>query len=309
MLTNDKFISTLKPANLPNAVGYWLGIAVHILLCIFHRIKGYTSPGTSPQTDAKGAVEYNEKVVDGWLRYLDRYCGQPLSHKEASILELGPGPDLGAGLLLLAEGAASYTAIDVNPLIVRATSGFYNSMFEVIETRFGPQKVSTLRKEMREFSNHDSEIIRYICRSDFDIGIVGQGSIDLVFSQAAFEHFDDMDRTVEQLSYVMRKGGRCIIQIDLKTHTPKLRDLDPLNIYRIPNYIYQAASYPGMPNRLRPDNYKSIFEWYGFTDIQIIYTQLVDSEHVSQVRPYLDLAFRNSDMDMSALSMVLCATR
>ena len=55
-------------------------------------------------------------------------------------------------------------------------------------------------------------------------------SIDFVFSQAAFEHFENIYQTFEQISVITKPGAIMIAVVDLKTHSRWIRDRDPNNI-------------------------------------------------------------------------------
>ena len=70
---------------------------------------------------------------------------------------------------------------------------------------------------------------------DFNIvSAFGESTIDMVFSQAAFEHFDDIESTILQLNKVCKSGATFVAEINLKTHSRWIRDKDPDNIYRYP---------------------------------------------------------------------------
>ena len=61
---------------------------------------------------------------------------------------------------------------------------------------------------MREAKAGRPSRLNYVIRKDFDIlSAFGAGNRP-VFSQAAFEHFDDIDATISQLSSVCRPGAK-----------------------------------------------------------------------------------------------------
>ena len=80
--------------------------AAHIIL-ILSKIKsvisGYSTPKPFGISDFQRCVEYDIKVVDGWVKMLRKYIKDDKIHNlnNKSILELGPGSDLGVGLYLL----------------------------------------------------------------------------------------------------------------------------------------------------------------------------------------------------------------
>jgi len=112
--------------------------------------------------------------------------------------------------------------------------------------------------------------LRYVVNKNFDIvAAFGKATIDLVFSQAAFEHFDDIEKAVSQLSEICKDGALLVAEIDLKTHSRWIRDVDPNNIYRYSNYVYNLFRASGTPNRYRPYQYKEALERFGWSNIYI----------------------------------------
>ena len=88
-----------------------------ILAKVKFLFKGYSSPKPFSISEYDKCVEYDISVVDKWMEHLKKYLGQvgdTLQNK--TILELGPGSDLGIGLYLLSKGVRQYIAVDVNNL-------------------------------------------------------------------------------------------------------------------------------------------------------------------------------------------------
>jgi hypothetical protein len=148
------------------------------------------------------------------------------------------------------------------------------------------------------------ERLLFVVREDFDIGASFSHGIDVVFSNAAFEHFDKVEAVVRGLSKAVAKGGVIIAEIDLQTHSRWIRDADPNNIYRYPDWLYNMFRFAGAPNRLRPADYRAYFESSGWTDVEIRPANVLGEEFMSrQVHP----RFRSGQMNW--LSMTLCARK
>ena len=223
------------------------------------------------------------------------------------MLELGPGSDLGIGLYLLAKGAAAYNACDVNDLTQHAPKSFYSALIDRI-TAVGPgANREYLESQIEGVRRRTASSLRVVVRSDFDlVASFGADSIDLVFSQAAFEHFDDVVRTVQQLSVVCKPGAAIVAEIDLKTHSRWIRDKDPNNIYRFSNSIYRAFWFRGIPNRVRPYQYKEIFERHGWVDVTV--TPIERTSH-GQNAGTVNAQFADARNQLDYLSIVLCARK
>jgi SAM-dependent methyltransferase len=175
-----------------------VGLAILVLNKLRHDVRGYRTPRPFSAQEVERAVAYDLGVVEHWMRALRGYVGEAVSLRDQRVLELGPGADLGVGLVLLAKGAASYHALEA--------------------TRAGR-----------------NDRLDYRVRGDFDLRVLGGADVDFVFSQAVFEHFDDPDDVLARLADVVRPGAVLVAEIDLKTHTRWLRERDPLNIYGSPN--------------------------------------------------------------------------
>jgi trans-aconitate methyltransferase len=169
--------------------------------------------------------------------------------------------------------------------------------------------IASVREQLeRRCKGLDSKI-NYVCDRNFDLRRFKSERIDLVFSQAAFEHFDDIPETFAQLSDVVLPGGVLIAQIDLSTHTRWIRDRDPLNIYRYPDFYYDLFRFRGSPNRLRPNEYKGLLEKQGWKGVRIIPTHVLGNDHMASVQNRLASRFRSPASHMEQLSVMLCATR
>jgi len=253
-------------------------------------IQGYASPKPFAICETSKCIKYDIGVVNEWIFHLQKYTnngiGCNLNGKR--VLELGPGSDLGVGLYLLSKGAEEYNAVDINNLVQTVPDAFYEELFLYLAENNSNVDTHFLRKELDRTKTGSNEKLNYVCRSDFSISsALDDRKVDLVFSQAAFEHFDDIDKTIESLSHVVTKGSIVIILIDLKTHSRWIRDKDPLNIYRYQEWLYNLFNFSGIPNRVRPYQYKHTFEKYGFGNITTEPDEVLPSSRVNFVKPFL----------------------
>jgi SAM-dependent methyltransferase len=210
-----------------------------------------------------------------------------------------------AGVIyLLSKGCLQYNGIDVNDLMNSTPESFYEKFFDHLENTNNNANLNFLKNQFKEMKTGKPSRLNYVLRRDFDIvTALGESTVDLVFSQAAFEHFDDIDTTISQLSTVCKPGAILVAEIDLKSHSRWIRDKDPNNIYRYPNWLYNKFWFRGIPNRVRPFQYKETFERYGWTDISI--TPLKKIEKHYHCRVHKNFADKKNQMDH--LSIMLCA--
>jgi SAM-dependent methyltransferase len=290
-----------------NVFAYAAGIGFLTLAKAKHTLKGYSSPKPFQLSETARCVEYDLKVVDQWLQYLRAYSAEGADLRGKNVLELGPGSDLGVGLYLLAKGAGVYHACDVNDLSQHAPASFYASLLERISELDARVDTESLKSQIERTRTGSASRLRYVVREDFDlVSAFGTNTMDLVFSQAAFEHFDNVAHTVQQLSAVCKPGAMIVAEIDLKTHSRWIRDKDPNNIYRYSNGVYGAFRFRGIPNRMRPYQYRELFERHGWSDVSITPIEQVNGVGGDFA---VHQQFKDSRNQMSYLSIVLCARK
>lgn len=283
---------------------YAAGLAILALNKVRHTVKGYTSPRDFAVTEHDKAIEYDLEIVEKWLAYLAKYTNGQQDINNKNILELGPGADLGIGLALLAKGAAKYQAIDVHDLVKKAPAELYEKLFKVLAEQ---AEIEELKRQLVLWQDGQADRLNYICHQDFDVSIFTE--IDIVFSNAAFEHFDDVAKTIEQLSQAIKPGGLFLAMVDFKTHTRWIKDVDPLNIYRYGNLTYNFFKFSGTPNRVRLHQYEELLAANGWQDIEIIPLEIVSDNYLNKVNHKLHKNFRGNLDEMAHAYSLVCATK
>ncbi|HUT60131.1 MAG TPA: class I SAM-dependent methyltransferase [Phycisphaerae bacterium] len=298
----------VEPVRRGNALWFWTGLAALVLNRIRRAFRPYDRPRDFSPSDVGRAVEYDLSVFGNWMQYLGEYLGAPTGVEGKAVLELGPGADLGAGLIALARGAERYVGVDAHDLARSAPMSFYDELLGRLAGE-GRPGVDALRPEVIKALEQRGERLRYVCRSDFDLAAADVGRADLIVSQAAFEHFDDPDRTIAQLGEVAAAGAVLLALVDLQTHSRFLRDRDPLNIYRYPDWLYRLLRFSGSPNRFRREQYVASLERAGWTNIRVMPLLSLGGEYVPHARPHLARRFRDPAGRIQDLCVVICATK
>lgn len=304
--------NVVNPRNGSNFKYRSIGLLLLFLNKIRHSIRGYITPRTFPIIEFEKAIKYDFNVVEHWIRHLNSYVGRDsFSLKGKRVLELGPGADLGIGIILLMKGVEKYNAIDVNDLVKSVPNQFYEELFKTIASMGDKEEdVDFLRSQLKIAQLGKNDKLNYVCRKDFDLSIFKEEKVDIVFSQAAFEHFDNVEKTVAQLSEVVKHGGIFIAEVDLKTHTRWIRDADPLNIYRYSDVTYNLFKFSGSPNRVRPFEYEEILEKHGWTNITIKPLTILEKNYLNR-KMIVSLNRRFSDPinNMDYLSIMIHAIK
>jgi len=182
-----------------------------------------------------------------WLRHLVALAGAGVDTSVGTVAELGPGDSLGVGLAALLTGATRYVGFDRLPharpwasgdaldalarlFIARAPIPGRDELPEIIpdieslefprallEARLaGPGKLEAIRAALAG-ETVDGVSIRYAAPGH-DAGAIQSGVVDLVVSQAALEHVDDLDATYAALARWLAPGGVMSHAIDFRSH-------------------------------------------------------------------------------------------
>jgi SAM-dependent methyltransferase len=256
-----------------------------------YMLRGYTTP--KPFSDVQRCIDYDIQIARHYMQHAD-VVGK-------HVLELGPGADLGTGLYLLANGAKTYTAVDRNNLAGGPDASLF---YERFIRSVGGEEAGVLQNEVQIALSGKPGRLCYVVRKDFQFSAaIPAKSIDLVVSNAAFEHFDDVGDVIAQVSQVIKPGGKIVATIDLQTHSRWIRDKDPNNIYRYSDSVYRRFYFPGQPNRVRPHVYRKYFAANGWQDIETIPSATFESARFT-VHP----RFAGQINELDCLSFVLRAT-
>lgn len=307
-------IEVLRPLAVHNGFYHWAGTAILALNSVRHRIRGYRTPRPRGSWRLKSTLEYDRAVFENWRRHYADYFPQGTGFAGRHVLEIGPGPDLGTGLLCLAAGAASYTSVDAHRLITRRAGGVHADLATLIAQAFarGHERIelqARLLHAVEALHTGKEGPLRYHHLRDFDLRALEGQNFDLVVSHSAFEHLTHPESTLRQLTGVVSDRAHLVAEIDLQTHTRWIRDSDPLNIYRFNNKLYESMRFSGSPNRFRPDDYLEALESEEWVDFRIYPQRVLEPEYVSQVEPSLDAQFRGDLEHLGWLTIVLCASR
>jgi len=269
-----------------------------------HVIQGYKTPKPIAMKDEE-CIRYDIHIADAWLDALAKYTDRGRL-SAADVLELGPGSDLGTGLYLISKGARTYCAIDAIDLAGSVPREFYEKLIDRIARSSGTCRGTTTKQSLSQAMWGPKRKVDYVVNSRFDLlGSLDGRSFDIIVSNAAFEHFNNIEQALAEISAVARRGAILVCCIDLMTHTRWIRQRDPNNIYRYPDWLYGFAKFTGIPNRVRPHQYKVILEKNGWKDVVVIPDLRLygfDARHLAK-------RFRDPVNEMEFLTITICATK
>jgi cyclopropane fatty-acyl-phospholipid synthase-like methyltransferase len=268
---------------LTNFTNYWIGLLLGMVNVLRHRLVGYRRPRHFGPDEIARSVDYVFEVVDRWQ------ADGNIDWSDKRVLEIGPGPDLGTGAVILDRGAASYRAVDAFDLMGMTGDEFYDAVATRLDT--------PVEKERLSFTQATFPRLPEV-----------EGTYDLIVSNATLEHIEDISMLFRRLRQLMDDGGQMVHHIDAQTHMRWMRDRDPLNILRYDEHIYRRVlSFPGAPNRVRADEYVIAATEANFQTTAVVPGRLADPQYLDEVRQRLATAFRNRP-DLSLLNFTLLAT-
>ena len=290
-----------------NRFFYAAGLAALGVASLRHRTRGYRRPTAFVPTDHGQSVTHVREIVEDWRSSLVRFHGD-VGIRDCDVLELGPGATLGTGVLLAGLGARSYLAVDRFPLSQTTPAAFYEAL--VASAPLTGSDPERLRAAADAVIAHATDPVAYAADPAFDIRrAAGERSFDLIVSNAAFEHFDDVDAVIEAVSALARPGARFLAMIDFQTHSRGIRTRDPNGIYRYGSRLYRSLSFPGQPNRCRPERYVAALERCGWIGATVTPVDVADPGYAAWSRAGLAPEYRSADAQMDILTGIVLARR
>ena len=285
-----------EPRDYPGLVLHVAGLALLAANKVRRTFRPYDRPRPWSAREIDRSVDYVMALYGNWRTgFGDAGVGDWLRGRR--VLELGPGPDLGTGLILLAHGAHSYLADDRFPLLGSTPEAFYDVLLERLS---GAPEVWRAVEAYQAFRRGDAGgALRYMILERIPGGAARpDGSPrDLWLSQAALEHVADPGPFLGMLSGWCAPGALALHHIDAATHTLWLRTADPLNVLRYGRGVYGALSFPGTPNRWRRGQYEECFRNIGWDVVDSQAVHRLSDRAIARARRGLAREFRDLSDD------------
>jgi hypothetical protein len=260
------------------------------------------------------AVDHAIAVVDNYVIWLAAFGGceapgvvRTLAGK--TVLDVGPGPTLGAAVLMACAGArVSVADLDLVSWDPAFHPAFFASLLSRLEGR-GETYLAPLRRIVAEGEFHPS-IISMLQSSAEGLGQTGMAH-DLIFSNSTFEHVEDVPQAIQSLWSVTPPGGLGFHHIDFRDH----RDFtDPLRFLTLDQGAFDRIKAGPMGNfgtRLRLADFVRLFQAAGFEVVAVRPDQQrASAEYVTSVRPLLSPEFQGlADSELDVLGALICVRR
>lgn len=216
------------------------------------------------------SVQYIQRVFWDYLRY-GGLSEEALHGK--TVLELGPGDNLGVALRFLACGARmvvcldkyDYGACSASPEAVEIYRGLRNQLAEQQQAAFDAAaqlepRVEFAAPRLRCVSGGGAERAEEMLPGE---------TFDLIVSRAVLHEIYDLDRAFQAMNVLLAPGGMLLHKIDLRDYGMfSAQGFHPLEFLTIPNAVYyHIACGSARPNRRRPDYYRTRMQEMGYESV------------------------------------------
>lgn len=197
-----------------------------------------------------------------------------------TVLELGPGANLGEPLLLAAQGAKMV----VSDRFVAQWRESQRPFYEMLRKRWnGPSQ--PLDQVLRQGSFDG--VITVLDQPAENLSSIADATIEVVISNAVLEHLFDLDAAAAELWRVTAPGGWHFHQIDLRDHKDFTRPLEYL--------LYDAETYRKIQEhnqyergcQWRAAEFRAAFAAQGFEIVDIEKNGMTEDAYIADLRPRL----------------------
>ncbi len=198
------------------------------------------------------------------------------------LIELGPGTDFGAQLLLASAGIDVTVADrflarwnpDYHPMMYRRLADEWDGPKGELEKAlaaggYGATRL-TLREEAAEHMPSQAD-----------------GTFDMVYSNAVLEHITDLGRVAKEIARISKPEGHGYHQIDWRNHRDFSRPLDHIALKESTFYNLAEESHWEIGNRFRSIEFWAYFEAVGFEVRDRIVNEWATPDYLAEITPKL----------------------
>ncbi len=220
--------------------------------------------------------------------YLQKFNDDFHYFKDKCVLELGPGINLGAALVLLAWGAKSVIVSD--RYLPTYTPGYHDAVYRKIldqlESDGNYESLDPIHISLKTESHDNGRMITAqkpleALAEDFT------RQIDVSLSNAVFEHLYNPLEAFISLYKCMKPGGVGSHQVDFRDHRSFDRPLEFLLADEL-SFVNQLDKfYCEFGNRMRPYQMKALFDLVGFKEVRYETNLQASDEYLAEFIPRL----------------------
>jgi SAM-dependent methyltransferase len=307
-----------------------LAVAYYVLTNLRARYRSEIEHMGQSETASVGeGVDYVDAV---WRRLLEvsELTEEDLAGK--TILELGPGDNLGLALRFVAAGASSVVTLDrfAVPRNPAHEQAIYRALIESLPPDQRARAEAAVRFGQRpEFHPDRIRMLDGLAIEEAAVTLPPE-SFDVILSVAVLEHVYDPDASFDAMHRLLKPGGLLLHEVDLRDHLMfTSADCHPLTFLTISPRVWRLmTSDSGRPNRRLVGWYREQTERLGY-DTRLLVHRLVGRDGrtppvdalsgapvassrerslIAEIRPRLAEPFRGlSDDELAAAALFVVA--
>lgn len=247
------------------------------------------SNGNPLERKVDQAVKFAIKSAKHLISWLPGESGY-LRNK--TVLEVGPGQDLGIPLILMGFGAS---IILVDRYLCQWDPDFHPLYYRNLRQEIADIFPSVETDPLDQVVKKDSHAIPNLAAMKVgmeNIHEVPDSSVDVTYSNATFEHLTDPARAIQELARVTRPGGLGFHQIDFRDHRNFERPLEYLTISPQNSELQLKRMAWTFGNGVRSTEFEAMFRAAGFRIVQFDPNLLADEEYLAALQPRLQPKYK-----------------
>src|ERR1700694_4903338 len=137
-----------------------------------------------------------------------------------TVLELGPGFNIGIPLHFLADGAEKVVGSD--KFVPLQTSGYFVELYRSLRSGLKDDEKARFDQGVRlsDKVEVNPQRVQYIYGKEVDdlVSALGRNSMDLIVSNAVMEEIHDFDTAFSSMDQLLKPGGYMVHRIDLRNY-------------------------------------------------------------------------------------------
>jgi len=243
--------------------------------------------------DVQKSVAYALQIH---VSHMQQFSQQGVTLAGKRIVEIGPGFDFGAQLLLVDQGGR-VTVID--RFLAPWDEAFHPAFYRALRDRCGPS--AALDRVIAQGGYQD--VIETVSLPLEHIDRLLPKQFDLILSNAVLEHVVDLDRSLAALVKVSAAGALHSHQIDLRAHYDFSRPLE--HLLEAGRWTPRLARHFGHPRRAK--EIEAAFLQAGLTVRRKIVSEYASPDYLAEFIPRLrasDSSYRDYPVsDIAELSV------
>lgn len=242
-----------------------------------------TKSGT--QTNNMNLKQSYELIKD---TYEELIKDNKIDIKNKSILEVGPGDNLGLALLMIAKGAKNVICIDAfyPQRDKKKELKLYKYIIEQLKGDEKKRAETTINFTPDSFSFKKNKI-QYICNEPLE-KFKSKEKFDIIISKCVFEHLYDVEKGLENSNKLLNKEGKQIHIIDTSDHEMFSTKHSPYEWLKVKKNIWKLMTKnSGHPNRTLLPKYEQVLNKLNLK-YDIIVTKIYGNDNLNINKNKLD---------------------